>query len=433
MPVQSRMPVTPTDLGQAGSGQLVRMRRSLRVLGAHGGEVQGLADVLAGVPDPRDPRGIRHRLPVILGLSAAAVAAGEKSVEEIAVWAAHAPTQVLTALGARVHPVTGQPQAPSVDTMIRVLSAVDSSALARAVGMFAAARARQARGGGRRVVAVDGKTLRGAAGPEGRAPHLLAVAEHGTGVVLAEHEVGAKTNEVTAFAPLLRELHSHDPLDGVVVTADALHTTRAHADLIVTELGAHFVFTVKANTPALSVDCHQATDWTKIPIGHSAEGRAHGRFERRTIQLAQASEAIRARYPHARTVARIRRHVRRTVTTGTGRARVTRTIPSTVTVHVLTSLTLDAVTPADLAGYARGHWTIENKVHWVRDVTFREDASRVRTGPLPRIMTTLRNLIIGLIRLAGHNRIAPTIRRIRHDNALLLAILTLDNPADLHQ
>ncbi|EYT89537.1 hypothetical protein ThrDRAFT_04747, partial [Frankia casuarinae] len=72
-------------------------------------------------------------------------------------------------------------------------------------------------------------------------------------------------------------------------------------------------------------------------------------------------------------------------------------------------------------------------VHWVRDVTFREDASRVRTGPLPRIMTTLRNLIIGLIRLAGHNRIAPTIRRIRHDNALLLAILTLDNPADLHQ
>ncbi|MCM3921333.1 hypothetical protein ND748_06555 [Frankia sp. AiPs1] len=68
-------------------------------------------------------------------------------------------------------------------------------------------------------------------------------------------------------------------------------------------------------------------------------------------------------------------------------------------------------------------------VHWVRDVTFREDASKVRTGPLPRVLATFRNLVIGLIRLAGHTRIAPTIRGIHHDNALLLAILTLNNPA----
>ncbi|WP_372512205.1 transposase [Frankia umida] len=100
-------------------------------------------------------------------------------------------------------------------------------------------------------------------------------------------------------------------------------------------------------------------------------------------------------------------------------------MPTTVTVHVLTSLTLDEITPAELAGYVRGHWTIENRVHWVRDVTYREDTSKVRTGPLPRLMATLRNLAIGLIRLAGHPRIAPTIRRIRHDNTLLLAILTL--------
>lgn len=92
-------------------------------------------------------------------------------------------------------------------------------------------------------------------------------------------------------------------------------------------------------------------------------------------------------------------------------------------------LTLDEVTPAELAGYVRGQWTIENRLHWVRDVTYREDASRVRTGPLPRLMATFRNLAIGLIRLAGHPRIAPAIRRIRHDNALLLAILGLENPA----
>jgi DDE_Tnp_1-associated len=69
----------------------------------------------------------------------------------------------------------------------------------------------------------------------------------------------------------------------------------------------------------------------------------------------------------------------------------------------------------------------ENKVHWVRDVTFREDASRVRTGFRPRIMATLRNLAIGLIRQAGYTKIAATIRKLRHDPALLLAILGLKN------
>jgi hypothetical protein len=77
----------------------------------------------------------------------------------------------------------------------------------------------------------------------------------------------------------------------------------------------------------------------------------------------------------------------------------------------------------------RGQWTIENKVHWVRDVTFREDESRVRTGPRPHIMATLRNLAIGLIRQAGYTRIAATIRKIKYDTGLLLAILGLSNPS----
>ena len=71
----------------------------------------------------------------------------------------------------------------------------------------------------------------------------------------------------------------------------------------------------------------------------------------------------------------------------------------------------------------------DNKVHWVRDVTFGEDSSRVRTGPRPRVMATLRNLAIGLIRQAGYTKIAATIRQIRYDTALLIAILGLANPS----
>ena len=92
---------------------------------------------------------------------------------------------------------------------------------------------------------------------------------------------------------------------------------------------------------------------------------------------------------------------------------------------VITSLDAREAAPEHLTGYVRGQWTIENKVHWVRDVTFREDSSRVRTGSRSRIMATLRNLAIRLIRQAGHTRIAPVIRKIRHNTTLLLAILGL--------
>jgi hypothetical protein len=95
----------------------------------------------------------------------------------------------------------------------------------------------------------------------------------------------------------------------------------------------------------------------------------------------------------------------------------------------ITSLSAREAAPVHLAGYVRRHWSIENKIHYVRDVTFREDASRVRTASRPRIMTTLRNLAIGLIRQAGYTRIAPVIRKIRYDSRLLLAVLGIKNPS----
>jgi Transposase DDE domain len=101
------------------------------------------------------------------------------------------------------------------------------------------------------------------------------------------------------------------------------------------------------------------------------------------------------------------------------------TVRSAVAALCITSLSAREAAPVHLAGYVRGHWSIENKIHWVRDVTFREDASRVRTASRPRIMVTLRNLVIGLIRQAGHTKIAATIRKIKRDPRLLMAILGL--------
>ena len=89
-------------------------------------------------------------------------------------------------------------------------------------------------------------------------------------------------------------------------------------------------------------------------------------------------------------------------------------------------MTARQASPEHIAVYIRNHWSIENKAHYVRDVTFREDSSQVRAGSRPRIMATLRNLGMGLIRQAGLNEIAATVRAAQDDNDLLLALLRLE-------
>lgn len=88
---------------------------------------------------------------------------------------------------------------------------------------------------------------------------------------------------------------------------------------------------------------------------------------------------------------------------------------SRVTVYAVTSLTAEQAQPAELTRYVRGHWRIENQLHWVRDVTMGEDLSTIRTGGGPWMMASLRNLAISLLRQAGHQSIAKALRRNGRD------------------
>ena len=222
------------------------------------------------------------------------------------------------------------------------------------------------------------------------------------------------------FQPLLRGL----PLGGWVLTADAGHTVRAHATFIVTELLAHYVMTVKENTPKTYAGI-DALPWTNIAISHRSVDVGHGRREVRTIQVQDAPADLG--FPHAAQVFLIERYITRKVRKRTKGSRKYKTTEVTTAVAVLgvTSLSAREATGEHLAAYIRGHWAIENKIHWVRDVTFGEDASRTRTGSRPRVMATLRNLTIGLIRQTGRTRIAATLRQIRYDKTLLRTILDL--------
>jgi predicted transposase YbfD/YdcC len=379
------------------------------------GHCPSLAGHLAGVPDPRDPRGVRHTLTSLLLAAVAAVLAGARSFTAIGEWAADAPPRVLDALGVRYDPLAGCFQPPDEATFRRVLEALDAAALEAAVGSWLAARRLAARPPPpragprqRRAVAVDGKALRGTrhASGDGQARHLLAAADPQAAAVLAQAEVDGKTNEITAFAPLLAPLD----LAGTVVTADAMHAQREHAQFLVTQKHAHYILTVKNNQPSLHAQLKNLP-WQQVLAGFDSRERGHGRAEWRTLKVTAVAAGIA--FPHAAQAIQIRR--RRKPLNGTKKW-------STETSYAVTSLAAHQAAPTQLAGWIRGHWGIE-ALHHIRDVTFGEDASQIRTGNGPQVMATLRNLATGILKPSGHPSIAAASRYHARDATRVLATL----------
>jgi len=323
---------------------------------------------------------------VILSVALAAVCAGARSFTAVSEWAGDVPVDVLDRLG-----VEGRP--PSESTIRRTLGRLDAAVLDQVIGTWSWLRSRVV--DGYRVVAVDGKTLRGAKDAAGHLTHLLAVLDHSSGVVLGQVEVGPKTNEIPLIVDLLGPLDLTD----VVVTADALHCQRATAEHIVSR-GGHYVFTVKNNQRALR-DLLKSLPWNDIPVSSSLTGRGHGRRECRTIKATEVDAGLG--FPHATQVLQVRRTV-----TKKGRKTVE-------VVYLITSMPMTAAAPAQVASWIRGHWGIENRLHWVRDVTFDEDRSTVRTGNAPQVMAALRNTAVGILRLAGWNNIAAALRHHGRD------------------
>jgi predicted transposase YbfD/YdcC len=259
------------------------------------------------------------------------------------------------------------------------------------------------------AVAVDGKTSRGARAGGGQAPHLVAAVTH-TGVVLGRRQVSEKSNEITAFQPLLKDL----PLAGVVVTTDAMQTQRAHARFLRQIKGAHFIFPVLENQPGLFAQL-DGLDWKQVPVTAWSVDTDRGRRELRTIQVPPTPPGLR--FPHVGQVFLVERTV-----TIKGKT-------SYQAMLYVTSLTTDQASPADLLAYVRGHWTVE-ALHWVRDVVLAEDASHVRTGNAARVMATIRNTVISLLHAAGITNIAAALRyNARKDRRVLkyLGLLTSKN------
>ncbi len=354
-------------------------------------EYSSLAAALADVPDPRRARGQRHRWGTILTLVGAALASGQQGMAAIGQWVAEHAEE----LCALLQPPRGR--LPSEATLRRALRALDLEALEGRVAAFVAGLGAPA--GGAVGLAVDGKAVRGAHA-HGAAVHLVSLVRHGDGCVLGQVAVAAKGNEITAAPRLL----AGRDLAGTVVTMDALLTQRALAQQIRRQ-GGHYLLIVKENQPTLHAALARVFDGDlpPEPTDHAARAttreKRHGRLTARTLERTAALNA----YLDWPDVGQVLRRTYRAVNLATGRV-------SEEVTYGLTSLPAAATTPAQVERHWRGHWTIENRVHYVRDVTLGEDAGQVWAGHAPQALAALRNALLSLLRARGWANIAAALR-----------------------
>jgi predicted transposase YbfD/YdcC len=363
-----------------------------------------IAACFVDLVDPRIARTRRHDLLDIVTLALCAVLAGAESWVEVEEWATIKRDWLRSWL-----PLPNG--IPSHDTFGRVFSRLDPAQLEtgfmRWVQVLAAGAS--ASDG---VVAVDGKTVRAARMPHGSALHVVSAWASATRLVLGQEAVAAKTNEITAIPELLGRLD----LTAQVVTIDAMGCQTAIARQIVDQ-GGGYVLALKANQADLLTnvrDSFALADGATLASTRLAE-KGHGRLEVRTCRTITDPATLQwldptGAWPHLRSVAEV-----------TGERRIDGEV-TTHTRYYLTSLPGDAAT---IAKAVRSHWGIENRVHWVLDVAFREDASRARIGHSATNLALIRKLALNLLRADPTRRIGVKGSRLKAgwDNAYLLHVL----------
>jgi len=369
-----------------------------------------LLDMLATLPDPRKEKGKRHPLRAILGLIVVGLMCGQGSYTAIATWARRHPS-LTKALGF-THPLS-----PCAATFHNLLKCLDPLRLEQILTQWVSRvfQATPALKNQLTAVAIDGKSLRGSGSRESRQTHLLTAVCHELGITLAECAVSEKTTEVPVSTQLLKMFD----VAGKVITTDALLTQRRVCQSVI-DHHADYALPVKANQKQVFDDIKDLfqpfseTDPEAIENRrfqtlhtqadahldeHTTEETKRGILTTRTLRASTLlNEYLNS--PGLEQVYEYQTH-REHLATG----EITHD-----TQYGITSLTPEKATAKDLLTLRRGHWTIENKLHWARDVIFREDASQVRTAAIPQVMAALRNTVLSVFRFNGYTKITHTLR-----------------------
>ena len=362
--------------------------------------LQSLADVFEAVPDPRGAHGLRYDLPFLLTCLVAALLCHCDGTDAVAQWCRDHRSLLREVFGPRLF------LTPSGSLYRWLLPQLDAAAIEGVLGRWVQATTTAPAD---EPLALDGKTVRGARSGEQTAPHLLAFVTHQSQETFFQVRVDEKTNEIPVAKQVLPTL----PIRKRVCTADALHT---HAEFIrlIHELQAETVLTVKGNQPTLYADL---ATYFADPQAHYVQtqtvDRRRGRLEVRTIKVSTEMNAYLApTWPFVAQVAQLTRTVTKAGTT------------TTEVVYLITTLSASKASPQRLLDLNRGHWSFENRSHYVRDVSFGEDHSRLRAGNAPQLLAALRNLVITLIHRSGSSHIAATRRHFASCPQEALALLS---------
>lgn len=374
------------------------------------GKVPSLRDALAEVPEFRQVRGRRYELLPVLLLCCVAVMCGYRSQAAIAQWGTNYGRKWLARLGIR------RRRGPSQSTLHRIFKGIDHAQLERVVGQWAehVLQSCPKLCGALEALAMDGKTLCGSQRQGAEDVHLLSALSHRLGVVMAQVAVADQTNEIGQADALLAAL----VLEGRVITADSLLTQRQIAHRII-DGGGDYLLPVKENQPSLREEIALVFAESRLLADTITEARTvdqhGGRIEERRLRASTALCGY-TDWPGHQQVLEMQRIVTKK-RTGQTRHEVA---------YAITSLSAERATARQLLRIWRGHWHIENKLHWVRDVTFDEDRSQVRAGRIPQVMAALRNVAISLLRVCGGENIAAATRRYAARPALALAAVGLN-------
>lgn len=354
-----------------------------------------LLDHFAQVEDPRDVRRILHPLPEILLLVVCGSIADCDDYEDIAAWgAAH--------LGFLREHLPYEHGVPGERWLTILMNRINPA-------LFAAAFAdwvRESWPEKADLVAIDGKTSRrshdrgAGAGPL----HLVSAFATTARLVLAQEAVPDKANELAAIPPLLARLGAENGLKGAIVSIDAIATNAAIAQAI-TEQGADYLLAVKANQPTLRAEVEAAFAAAQGLETQVDLDKGHGRIEERRMSVLREVDWLEGdrrfpgelRLPAAACLLRAETRVE-----SAGRLR-------SETRYFISSRALAA---AEAAATVRAHWAIENRLHWVLDVTFGDDQSRLRKGHGARNMATVRHFALNLVRAANDRRSIKSRRKI---------------------
>jgi predicted transposase YbfD/YdcC len=359
-----------------------------------------LIEILSEIPDFRKAKGKRHPLPAILALACVATMCGCRGYKAVAEWGRNHDRRLAKALGF-THKKT-----PCASTLRTIFGNICVSLLEKELGKWAESilgstqeqepTEAEALPEG---VSIDGKTLCGSLNQGSSITHLLSAVSHKLGLTLAQCSVDGKTNEIGTMDALLQDL----VLEGRIITTDAMHTQRKTCQRIV-DGGGDYVMIVKDNQHGLLDDVKTTfhgpfSHMLRQSSDHSID-YGHGRIEERHLTVSDELPHY-LDWPGVKQMFMVKRD---TSFNKTGKK------PRCETAYGITSCSPEQADASQLQRLVRGHWHIENRSHWVRDVTFGEDRSQVRCGNIPQVMAAFRNTAIGVMRWLGYENIAAACR-----------------------